>query len=253
MLKLLIADDEKIIRESLAEYVDWESHGIRCAACCANGIEALEACLDELPDIILTDIKMPGISGLELIEQIKNLDEHAEIIILSGFREFEFAQKAIAFGVRRYLLKPLNENELLDAITDAKNAISKRIPKPQRVDTAKDNEIIRSVMDYVEANMSDSGLSLKQIAGQHAYLNADYLSRLFVQTTGEKFSNYLNRTRIETAKHLIAQGEDRIGFIAEQVGYGHNPRYFSQVFKKYAGLTPSVFAKAVTPLHPKST
>jgi len=247
VLKLLIADDEKVIRESIAECIDWESLGIRSAACCANGIEALEACLDELPDIVLTDIKMPGLNGLELIGHIQKFDRHVEIIILSGFREFEFAQKAIALGVRRYLLKPIEEAQLLAAVIDAKQALEKRAPVNtfQRVTTVKDNELISSVIDYVEANLSDSELSLKRIASQHVYLNPDYLSRLFVQTTGEKFSHYLNRTRIEAAKRLMLKGEDKIGLVAEKVGCGHNPRYFSQVFKKYAGVMPSDFLKMV--------
>jgi len=244
MLKLLIADDEKIIRESLAECIDWASLGIKNYACCADGIEALEACLDEIPDIVLTDIKMPGLSGIELIEHIQMLSKHVEIIILSGFKEFEFAQKAMSLGVRRYLLKPVDENQLMTAIIDAKQILSQRTQptKPQKTVMLKDNELIRSVMEYIEANISNSELSLKQIASEHVYLNADYLSRLFMQTTGEKFSQYLNRTRVEEAKRLLSQG-NKINLVAEQVGCGHNPRYFSQVFRKYAGVTPSAYAQ----------
>jgi len=247
MLKLLIADDEKVIRESLAECIDWASFGIVNSACCADGIEALEACIDEIPDIVLTDIKMPGLNGIDLIEQIQMLSKHVEIIILSGFRDFDFAQKAMALGVRRYLLKPVDEAQLQQAILDAKQALSERIVSsvPQKSVKTKDNELIRSVMDYVEANISNSELSLKQIASEHIYLNADYLSRLFLQTTGEKFSRYLNRTRVEAAKRLLSQGGDKVGLVAEQVGCGHNPRYFSQVFRKYAGVTPSAYAQRV--------
>ena len=245
MLKLLIADDEKVIRESLAECIDWESLGIYTSACCANGIEVLEACIDELPDIVLTDIKMPGLSGLELIEHIQMLDKHVEIIIISGFREFEFAQKAMELGVRRYLLKPVEEDKLLTAALEAKKALANRRPavSTKKIAAPNGNELIHSVMEYVKANLSNSELSLKKIAGNHVYLNADYLSRLFVQTTGEKFSHYLNRTRVEAAKRMLLEGEEKISLVAEQVGCGHNPRYFSQVFKKYAGTTPSDFAK----------
>jgi len=259
MLKLIIADDEKIIRESLAECINWEELGVHVSACCANGLEVLEACHDELPDIVLTDIQMPGLSGLELIEHLQMLDSDLEIIIISGFREFEFAQKAMSLGVRRYLLKPIEEAQLLAAVMDAKKTLEKRTPAllqrdlPKGVDrdgdkeqVRKENELIRTVKDYVEANLSDSELSLKQIASQHVYSNADYLSRLFVKTTGEKFSHYLNRTRIETAKQLLAQDVGKVYMVAEQVGCGHNPRYFSQIFRKYAGMTPSAFAHSVS-------
>ena len=114
MLNLLIADDEKVIRESLAECLDWAAMGIRVVACCANGLEALDAILDETPDIVMTDIKMPGLNGLDLIEKAQAIDRDIEFIILSGYREFDFAHKAIKLGVRRYLLKPVSEEQVLE-------------------------------------------------------------------------------------------------------------------------------------------
>lgn len=283
MLSLLIADDEKVIRESLAECLNWEEIGIRVVGCCANGLEALDAILDETPDIVMTDIKMPGLDGLELIEKIQDIDRDIEFIVLSGYREFDFAQKAIKLGVRRYLLKPVSEEQVLESVLDAADSCERRrsikvtmeenkklqiqveqlffddvnrgIERNDLADKSAEaaptlpleeksgNHLVKTVKSCVRRNLSDSTLSLKQIATQYAHVNVDYLSRLFVQETGEKFSHYLNRKRVEKAKQLLKCDSGKVYQIAEQVGLGHNPRYFGQVFKKYAGMTPSAYAE----------
>ena len=122
MLRLIIVDDEKIIRESIRSLIDWESLGIEVVGVCKNGLEAYDAILDSYPDIVLTDIKMPGLSGLELIEKLNDTRENIQFIILSGYSEFEYAKQAMRFGIRHYLLKPCNENQIIEAIEDVKKA-----------------------------------------------------------------------------------------------------------------------------------
>ena len=109
MLKILIADDEKIIRETIANLIDWQSLGLNLIGCGKNGLEAYNMILDEYPDIVLTDIRMPLLSGLDLIEKIYALNKNTQFIILSAYNVFEYAQKAMQFGVKHYLLKPCNE------------------------------------------------------------------------------------------------------------------------------------------------
>lgn len=118
MIKLLIADDEKIIRETISTIIDWSSLGIRIVGLAKDGIEAYHIILDESPDIVLTDIKMPGISGLELIEKIYETNRRTQFIILSGYNEFEYAKTAMKFGVRHYLLKPCNENQIINSVKE---------------------------------------------------------------------------------------------------------------------------------------
>ena len=244
MLNLLIADDEKVIRESLANCLDWEAIGIRVVGCCANGPEALDAVMDTPPDIVMTDIKMPGLSGLELIEKIQQIDRDIEFIILSGYREFDFAQQAIKLGVRRYLLKPASEEHILESVLDAANSCKKTRARKMPVEADNSgNDLVATVKQYIAANLADSSLSLKKIADNYVHVNADYLSRLFVQKTGEKFSHYLNRKRVETAKSLLQLDSGKVCQVAERVGLGHNPRYFGQVFKKYTGMTPSAYVE----------
>lgn len=116
MLKLLIADDERIIRETISSLIDWKSLGVELAGVCSNGLEAYDMIIDESPDIVLTDIKMPGMNGLELIRNIAEINPDTRFIILSGYGEFEYAKEAMKFGVRHYILKPCNEKQISDSI-----------------------------------------------------------------------------------------------------------------------------------------
>lgn len=117
MLKLIIADDERAIRESISRLIDWESLGLLLVGQCKNGLEALDMVLDESPDIVLTDIKMPGLSGVELVERISQTGMNTQFILLSGYADFAYAQQAMRFGVRHYLLKPCSEQQLVETLT----------------------------------------------------------------------------------------------------------------------------------------
>ncbi|MDD2971518.1 MAG: response regulator [Lachnospiraceae bacterium] len=121
MLKLLIADDEKAIRESISTLIDWSNLDIELIGTAKNGIEAYNIILDQYPDIVLTDIKMPGLTGLDLIEKIYDVNKDTRFIILSGFNEFEYAKKAMQFGVRHYLLKPCTEEQIIQSIREIKD------------------------------------------------------------------------------------------------------------------------------------
>ncbi len=120
MVKLLIVDDERIIRETIASLVDWEAIGIRLIGTAENGIEAYNIILDEYPEIVLTDIKMPGLGGLDLIQRIHEVNPDTQFVILSGYGEFEFARRAMKYGVRHYLLKPCNEEQIMESLRLAK-------------------------------------------------------------------------------------------------------------------------------------
>ena len=116
MLRLMIVDDEQIIREALSEMVDYPSIGYELVATAKNGMEAFDIIRDEYPDVVVTDIRMPFINGLELIERSIKSDADISFVLLSGYGEFEYARQAMRYGVRHYLLKPTDRQELIDTL-----------------------------------------------------------------------------------------------------------------------------------------
>lgn len=336
MLKLLIADDERTIRETISSLIDWEAMGIEIAGICPDGIAAYDCIMDEYPDIVLTDIKMPGLNGLELIEKVKDAQPDIEFVILSGYGEFEFAQSAMKCGVRHYLLKPCNEEDIIHVIQDCITTCQKRaadhintlfttlfsdepneagrqkykslllaqqdtdfirtqlirlmladakaanphfsylhmteymVRLNQCSDRAqlmeyvvdimstifhsdcekKYNDCVEKAIEYINEHLSDENLSLKWIAENYLYMNADYISKQFVRQTGSKFSTYLAELRVNEAKRLLLtkSAADSPYSVAQKVGFGNNPQYFSQIFKKYTHMTPSNYVKTMAGL-----
>lgn len=116
MLRLMIVDDEQIIREALSSMIDYSSIGYEVIATAKNGMEAYDRICDDYPDVVITDIKMPILNGLELIERSSKTDSHITFILLSGYGEFDYARQAMKYGVRYYLLKPTDKQELINAL-----------------------------------------------------------------------------------------------------------------------------------------
>ena len=118
-LKLIIADDERVIRETIRDLIDWDKLGIELIGLCQDGIEAYNMILDESPDLVITDIRMPGLTGLELVREISRTDEQIQFLILSGYEDFDYAREAMKYGVRYYLLKPCSEEKLEESLREA--------------------------------------------------------------------------------------------------------------------------------------
>ena len=234
MLKLLVADDERILREAVCYLIDWKSIGIELAASCKNGREAYEEACRTKPDIILTDIKMPGLSGLELIEKLN----------------FEYAHRALSHRVHHYLLKPCNEQQIIEAVQQAAQSIYTRRQLQQMEPTCAGvarpeySETVQKVVDYLEKHYSDAALSLKGLAANYLFMNPDYVSRQFLQQTGYRFVDYLLALRIRKAQWLLVNGVPPQQ-VPERVGYSANPQYFVHLFSKATGMTPREYAQAL--------
>lgn len=123
MLKVVIADDERMICLLIASLLDWKKYGFEIAGLAYNGVEALELIEKHRPDVVISDIRMPGLDGLELIRKTKEAGIHSEFVMISGFKQFEYAQNAMKYGVKYYLLKPIEEEKLLEIVQEIKAQI----------------------------------------------------------------------------------------------------------------------------------
>lgn len=129
MIKVVIADDEEKVCQLICNLIDWKSLDMEIVGLAQNGIEALELVKELLPDIVITDIRMPGYDGLEMIERAKDIKSDIEFIIISGYSHFEYAQNAIRYGVSDYILKPIKKEEFLNTLKKMREKYMQRTEK----------------------------------------------------------------------------------------------------------------------------
>ena len=236
--ELLIVDDERVARESLAAYFPWEKHGFHVCGQAADGKEALGILVQQTVHVVLTDIQMPIMDGLELAKEIYTQGKQQVVILLTAYGEFEYAQKAIEYGVRNYLLKPSGFTEIGAVFSKVKEELDVRYGVlASQSDAASDNDIITRVYDYLHREYQTA--SLGKLA-QRLYLSEPYLSQLIVQRTGSHFSTLLQEVRMEEACRLLLDESEKIYNIGFMVGY-NSPGNFTRAFKNCYGISPSEF------------
>lgn len=264
MYKVAIIDDEPLIVEGLSKTMAWEKWNCQVAGCAYNGGEGMELIREERPDIVITDINMPEMDGLMMIAGLKSEFPDMQIIILTGYREFEYARRAIELGVLRFLLKPSKMNELEEAIEAATGRLNQiRISlgisatKQSGNDEKSSNDseegtegtgepenneansfIVKNALEYIREN-SQEKLRLVDVADQ-VYVSQWHLSKLLNKHTGKTFSDILNGARMEKSKELLKDPSLRICDVAEMVGF-QDLAHFSRVFKKMEGMSANEY------------
>lgn len=252
MYTVVIIDDEPLIVEGLSRTMAWEKWNCRVAGTAGDGQAGMELIRDKRPDIVITDINMPRLDGLKMIAGLKSEFPDMQLIILTGYREFEYARQAIALGVSRFLLKPSKMNELEEAVETVTGRLQERMsmtppgPEYDRTDrqalaeeeTEENSEansfIVKNALEYIREN-SQEKLRLTDVADQ-VYVSQWHLSKLLNKHTGKTFSDILNGVRMERSKELLMDPALRICDVAEMVGF-QDLAHFSRVFKKMEGMS----------------
>lgn len=250
MYKVVIIDDEPIIVEGLSRSIPWEKWDCEVVATANDGVEGQEVIRKEKPNIIFSDISMPGLDGLTMVAGLKSEFEDMEISILTGFRDFDYAQQAIRLGVTRFLLKPSNMDELEEAVETMSNNLKKKHieanSEPQEKHETHENTassfIVKNALQYLEENY-DKKITLCELA-EKVYVSQWHLSKLLNKHTGQNFSEILNHIRIEKAKQLLKDPSLRIGDIAEKVGF-MDMAHFSRVFKKMCSMSANEYRNTI--------
>lgn len=232
MKKLLIVDDEELMRQKLETLLDYSLLGLRLVAQAQDGSEGERLILTHQPDVVITDVVMPGKNGLEMIADLQGKTQ-AKFIILSGYQDFDYVREALRLGAADYVLKPVQASELKRVL---------EVQPQEEDDNRRYGEIVARVLSLVAEEFSDPELSLKSLCANFLFMNETYVSRLFQKRTGQKFSSYVTACRIQAAQTLLtAQPELSIGEVAERVGFGGDAKYFIEVFRKSVGVTPGKF------------
>lgn len=235
-MKLLIADDEAIIRQSFVKRIHRANIMFDQILEAKNGLEALEIVKNDSIDIMLIDINMPFLNGLELMKQIRQWNQSLIMIVISGYNDFSFAQEAIQYGIFRYLLKPVKAEELLETIQLAKEKIGTK-------KAVKYSAIILQIQSEINKNFGLESYSLKDLATSLG-LSEGHLNKRLKQELSLTFNDLLTKVRIEHAKNMIANEGIAVKMyeVAEICGFS-NQHYFSQVFKKIVGVPPKTYAQ----------
>lgn len=244
MYKVILVEDEPMIREGLRTTTPWADYGCQVVGEASDAVEAELLILQMKPDIVITDIRMPGVSGLQLIERVKG-SVSCEFIIISGYDQFEYAQKAVYLGVKGYLLKPIDDRELKDVIERAVESLRRaghREQPPPGDGLLADIDARERYLSKARVMMEkrcNEELTLKMVADELG-ISESYLGKLFKSHTEYTFLELLTMYRMKKAVRMLTETDCKVYEIAVETGY-RDAKYFSNVFRKIVGVTPRAF------------
>ncbi len=243
MLKVLVVDDEPTVRRGIILGVDWGKMDCVVAGEAANGLEGLEAVERYNPNLIITDVRMPKMDGLEMIRCLRERGNRANVILLTAYNEFEYARSALQLGAVDYLLKPFRDQELIAAIEHVRQrgaeAGAPGAPEPLALSKGDKSKYVLQAMGYIAEHYCDTDISITSIA-RALGVSEGHLSHVFKKETSYTVISYLTQYRIHKAMELLRDCRYKVYEVAELVGY-RDVAYFSSTFKKTAGLSPSEY------------
>lgn len=239
MYKVVLVDDEEIILTGLEKAVDWEKYGCTVVASASDAASARVAVEAHHPDILFTDIRMPGEDGLAMLAGLRAEFPQMQVAVLTGHRDFDYAQRALHLGVSRFLLKPSRMDELDEAIRYMTGKLEGSGEKDEESEAS--GFIVRRARSYIAEHCHER-LSLQEVA-DHCCVSPWYLSKLLNGRGGMNFYEMLNSERIDCAKALMENPSMRFADIAEEVGFS-DAAHFSRVFRKLEGMSASSWRNA---------
>lgn len=243
MRKVVVVEDETLVRRGIVLAVDWA--GVDCAVVgeAADGVEGLEVIRRCAPDLIVTDIKMPRMDGIEMVRQLRVEGSKAQVIFLTAYGDFAYAQSALRLGAVDYLLKPFHDGEL-------EEVVSRLQAKPEKAEPAETvpavaaegkSKYVKEALRYIAEHYADPDISVSSVA-RSLGISEGHLSHEFKKETSRTVGSYLTECRIHVAMERLRDCRSKVYEVAEEVGY-RDITYFSSTFKKVVGVTPSEFQK----------
>lgn len=248
-MRVMIIDDEKHMTEYLKHLINWQEYGFDQVEVYNRGLEAQKMILQQPPELVLTDIRMPEITGLQIAETIAEHKLPSQMVIISGYSDFEYAQKAMRYGVREFLLKPVVKKDFLETLERLSNILEDgslyRPIESEKTDAVSEelDPVIAEIQQYVREHY-DEVLTL-DVLGQIVHFNSSYLSAYYKKLTGQNLLSFVTDVRMEKAAELLRNSELKVNAIGEMVGY-HKTQYFISRFKKKYGVTPQQYRKQPT-------
>lgn len=236
-MTVLIVDDERYMIEYMKTLVDWSAYGFDRVLTAGGGSLARDLILEYRPELLITDIKMPKVSGIDLSALIDENEYRTKVIVISGYSEFEYAKQALRYGVAEYLVKPVLKADFVEALErilqrnfDREEALGK--------EGGEKYETIAFLKEYINGHF-DQNLSLDAL-GEVVHLHPAYLSKIFKEVTDVNLSGYITDVRMQKAAELLEKNDLKVNEVMKRLGY-QKSQYFSKLFKEKFGVTPKEY------------
>ena len=244
MYRVLLIDDENIIVEGLRRVVRWADYNCQVVGTACDAEEGTKLIRALHPHILFTDIRMPGRDGLSMVAALRSEYPDMQVAILTGYRDFTYAQEAIRLGVTRFLLKPSKMEEIKEALTVMTQRLDKQstIQEEEEQSQTASSFIVNQALSFMEKNYSQK-LTLQAVA-DCCYVSQWHLSKLLNRYAEKSFYDILNAIRIQKAKELLADPKLKIGEIGEMVGYA-DTAHFARTFKKLEGMSANEYRNTI--------
>ncbi|GAA4843178.1 hypothetical protein GCM10023310_21320 [Paenibacillus vulneris] len=257
MIKVLVVDDDHLVRKGFISMMPWDNYGLKVVGEAGNGRKALEFLEHHEVDLLITDLAMPVMSGIDLMRSVKERHRHVAMVVLTFHQDFEFIQEALRLGALDYITKVELEHEhmgeVLKRIVDKMKAnapeanwragLVDSLQEPAGDEGPYSPEVKASVAKAVHIIHEElqEDLHLPDIA-RRVNMSRSYFSRCFRDIVGKTFNDYVREVRVNHAKELLSRTERTISWVATQSGYP-NEKYFGKVFRDIAGVLPSEFRR----------
>lgn len=239
MYRVVLVDDERLIVEGLSKVVKWADYGCEVVGTAENATAGAGLIRALHPQILFTDIRMPGDNGLTMLAGLRSEFPEMQVVVLTGYRDFSYAQEAIRLGVARFLLKPSKMDEINEALTYITDRLKKSDPETaESSNSSAGSFLVKQAMAYLQQHYAEK-LTLQDVADA-CYVSQWHLSKLLNRYAGKNFYEILNSIRIEEAKKLLSDPSLRIGDIGEMVGYT-DTAHFARIFKKLTDMSANEF------------
>ena len=244
MYRVVLIDDESIIVEGLRRVVKWADYGCQVVGTAEDGQSGAALIRQLRPHMLFTDIRMPGEDGLTMLAGLRSEFPDMQVTVLTGYRDFSYAQEAIRLGVTRFLLKPSKMDEIHEALAAMKTHLD-QLP-PEETAEAEESEsqqqagnfLVKQAVAYIQEHYREE-LSNESIGARFGF-HKNYVSDLIKTATGRPLHQYLLYVRLSHAWEMLEAGEMSIAQIAGACGFA-DMCYFSRYFKQVYGHAPSYF------------
>lgn len=233
-MTIVIVEDEARARRGLVTMIQSISPECQVVGAASNGRAAFDLILEKRPDVVFTDVRMPHMSGLELIRKVRSFQLNTKFVIVSAYEEFEYARQALSLGVEDYLVKPIMKDEVEKILN--KLFLSKKAEKDGEGKLADQypeaHPMVKKALGIIEKGYMED-LSQADVA-ERLGITAEYFSYIFTKSTGQSYIKFLRAYRIAKAEKILAENPEKKNEVPEMVGF-HDPKYFAKCFKEVSG------------------